>query len=112
MPPDHPCPLLPMHLRRGRQGHPHQYPHYVLRLLCLWEVGHSWRSAELLKMPRKLRPWPGNLMAETGVGVSWAVHSLEAPCPIYAARSPGIPALPTLAPAWEEDTQISPRRVR
>lgn len=46
MPPDHPLLLSPMHLRRGRYpqllqlplallGHPHQYLHCVLGLLCL-----------------------------------------------------------------------------
>lgn len=67
MPPDHPLPLSPMHLRRERQllqlppallGHPHRHPHCVLGLLHLWEAGHSWHSAGPLKQPSKLRSWP------------------------------------------------------
>lgn len=96
MSPDHSLPLLPMHLRRERHpqlpqlppallGHPHRHPHCVLGLLHLWEVGHSRRSAGPLKQPSKLRPWPGNLMAE-GMGrvwgVPWAVHCVEALFPL------------------------------
>lgn len=75
--PDHPLPLSPMHLRMGRYPrplqlsqllllrHPHQHPHWVLELLCLWKSGYSQSSVGPLKQTSRLSPWPGNLMAET-----------------------------------------------